>query len=455
MSVIFEGTTSGDEIGSLTELDTAAGELSHLWPQLLPGGKALLFTVIRGDVSEGFDIAAQSLETGERRILIEGGTTPRYTPTGHLIYSRGGTLMAVSFDPERLSLTSPPVSILDNVLTNLRTGAAQFDFSSNGTLFYVPGQWQEPQRNLVWVDREGRTEPMTSERHAYAFPDLSDDGGRLLVEIDSANPDVWLYEISRGSLTRLTTHRAYDMHPFWSPDNRVSFTSLRLNLPTMYWRPVDEPEPAELILPRHLEHYPLSSLSEPSTGEKAQFAGSWSPDGKHLLYVEDRLRDQNQTEILVWSADEEAKPFVKSSFEEIQPTFSPDGRWIAYVSDESGRYEVYVRSFPSGERAVQVSVGGGVQPVWALGEDELFYRNEDKMMVVSFSTTPSFELEAPVLLFERTFLQWPNYTRPHYDVTPDGQRFVMVQSEEEEPSARRIHVVLNWFEELKRLVPNE
>jgi serine/threonine protein kinase len=452
LSVILEGTATGRELESLTELDPAAGELAHHWPELLPGGRALLFTIVRGD-DEEFDIAAQSLETGERRVLVEGGSAARYVPTGHLVYSRAGTLMAAPFDPERIALTGPPVSILENVLTDLATGAAQFDITNDGTLFYVPGQWKEPQRQLVWVDRKGRVEPMAAERRAYAFPDLSDDGEQLLVEIEGANTDVWLYDISRGSLTRLTTHRAEDMWPLWSPGRRVTFFSFRLNLPSMYWKPVDVTEPEELILPRRLEHYTYYQKTE--TGEKAQFPASWSPDGKYLLYVEDEGA-QGKKDLWMWSEEDGTKPFVRSSFDEMQPTFSPDGRWVAYISDQSGRYEVYVRSFPSGERAIQVSVGGGVEPVWAPGGNELFYRNEDKMMVVPISMSPSFTPGTPALLFEKAFehpTSYTCYTRASYDVTPDAHRFVMVQSEGEEPPPRRIHVILDWFEELKRLVP--
>jgi serine/threonine-protein kinase len=220
----------------------------------------------------------------------------------------------------------------------------------------------------------------------------------------------------------------------------------------MYWKSLDSTEPVEPILPRRLEHYSYPTYTV--TGENAQFAASWSPDGKNLLYVEDTL-GPTQKDIWFWSSDEEAKPFVRSSFEERQPAFSPDGRWVAYVSDESGRFEVYVRSFPSGERAVQVSVGGGIEPVWAQGVDELFYRNEDQMMMVPVSTTPSFEPGVPVLLFEKAFEYGASFARPGYDVTPDAQRFVMILSEEDEVPARRVHVVLNWFEELERLVPKE
>jgi serine/threonine-protein kinase len=220
----------------------------------------------------------------------------------------------------------------------------------------------------------------------------------------------------------------------------------------MYWRLVDEPEPEELILPRQLEHY--TYLSQTETGENPQFPACWSPDGNYLLYVEDTIA-QTETDILVWSREEGSKPFVKSSFDENQPTFSPDGRWVAYVSDESGRYEVYVRSFPSGQRAIQISVGGGEEPLWAPGGEEIFYWTEDKMITVSVTTTPSFEPEAPVLLFEGAFLRSGGFTGPGYDVTPDGQRFVMVQSVEEEMPVRRIHVVFNWFDELKRLVPGD
>jgi serine/threonine-protein kinase len=220
----------------------------------------------------------------------------------------------------------------------------------------------------------------------------------------------------------------------------------------MYWKPLDSTEPAELIAPRRLEHYdyPIYTV----TGEAAQFPASWSPDGKHLLYIQDTL-GPTQRDIWVWNTDEEVRPFVRSSFEERQPAFSPDGRSVAYISDESGRFEVYVRSFPSGERAVQVSVGGGTEPVWAAGGDELFYRNDDKMMMVPISTTPSFEPGVPVLLFEKAFEYGTGFARPGYDVTPDAQRFVMILSEEDEAPARRIHVVLDWFAELERLVPTE
>jgi dipeptidyl aminopeptidase/acylaminoacyl peptidase len=446
---LLRGTASGGELVNVTRLDSSENERAHRWPEILPGGKAVIFTVVHGEGLEGARIVVQSLDTGERRTLIEGGAHARYAPTGHLVYARADTLMAAPFDLEGLEVTGPGVPILENVLTNLRSRVAQFVFSGDGSLFYVPGRWEEARRSLVWVDREGDVRPVTAMHRAFLGPALSPNRERLAVCVEGANRDLWVYEIPRGTLTRLTTDPAGDVHPVWTPDGeRVAFSSLRSNIPSLYSTRADGSGVEEPLLPRSGHYGYLRKLEEDAS---AQLAFSMSPDGHTLVFVED-TRDATGMDLwlLPLGADGEAKPLLRTEFDETQPTLSPDGRWVAYVSNESGIWEVYVRPFPGAVGKWQVSTQGGTEPAWSANGRELFYRDGHKMMAVPVSTTPSFEPGTPRALFEAGFEHSPAmmFSR-NYDVTPDGQRFVMIESLEQDVPIAHVNVVLNWFEELK------
>ena len=408
----------------------------------------MLFSVRSGS-AETSRIEVRSLETGERRVLIQGGTDARYALTGHLVYAQAGTLgtlLAVPFDLARLEVTGAPVPIVEGVLQSPVEGLAQFSFSNLGTLVYVPGGIQEG-FTLVWVDRQGAVEPLGAPPHPYRNVRLSPDGRRVAVTIGlgTDNADVWVYDISRHTLTRLTFEERND-HPIWTPDGmRVTFRSGPIGRggpENLFWKPADGSSAEERL----------------TTSENIQSPTSWSSDGQVLAFYERPFGEGFSTTgrdiwVLPLEGERKPRPFLQTPFNEGGAVFSPDGRWLAYVSDESGRYEVYVQPFPGPGGKWQISTEGGREPAWARDGRELFYRNGNQMMAVDITTEPTFSAGTPRLLFEETY-RMGDLFRTDYDVTPDGQRFVMVQtSEQQQESSTQINVVLNWFEELKRLVP--
>jgi serine/threonine-protein kinase len=429
----------------LTTPDPTKGEYSHRWSQFLPGGKTVLFTIDTGGSFDEARIGVLSLETGKVNVLLDGGTNARYSPTGHIVFSRAGALLAVPFDLERLERTGDPVTVVEGILME-PGGAAHFTFSDDGSLAYVPGAMLVPDRKLVWVNRQGEVDPLPAEAREYMHPSLSPDGKQLAVTIrEGSNYDVWVSEVERGSLGRLTSHPGEDFAPIWTPDGKqVTFASEMTGTgPILWWRPADASGPQELLLERE--------------EGRGQYPSSWSPDGQTLAFTDllDPVKGQD-----IWMLPLEGKQepwaFLDTEFEESGAMFSPDGRLLAYTSNETGRDEVYLQPFSvTGPRGTkQVSVGGGAEPLWAPDSRELFYRDGDKMMAVAIETEPELSVGTPRLLFEGRFLPVLSGDEPgsSYDISPDGERFLMIQREQDLVPTEII-VILNWFEELKRLVP--
>ena len=414
------------------------GEASQRWPEFLPGSKAVLFA---GGTSPlnfiNAQVAVQSVGTGERRNLIQGGTHPRYAPSGHLVYAQRGTLMAVQFDPQRQEVKGSVVPVVDGVLQSPSSGAAQYSFSATGSLVYVSGGVQSAQSRLVWVNRNGAEQPVVAPAHAYLNPRLSSDGRRVAVTITEQESQVWLYDLSRETLTRLTFEGNSNTGPVWTPDGkRIAFNSTKGGPGNIFWQLADGSGGLERLTTSEHNHVPMS----------------WSPDGQLLAFIEINPTTGYDIWVLRLS-DHKAQPFLRTPFNESVPRFSPDGHWLAYVSDESVRWEIYVQPYPGPGGKWQISTEGGTEPVWNPNGRELFYRNGNKMMAVDIATQPSFAAGKPRMLFEGQYQQ-TSATSPYYDVSPDGQRFLMLKSSEQAQAApTQINVVLNWFEELKRKVP--
>jgi Tol biopolymer transport system component len=416
----------------LTRLEK--GELSNQWPEFLPGGNAVLFAAGTGVTNQ---VAVQTVGTGERRTLVQGGTHPSYAPSGHLVYAQGGNLMAVPFDPQRLTTTGEAVPVLEGVRQSITNGYAQYGFSATGSLVYVPGGVQATQLRLVWVNRNGAEQPIAAPGHAYRQPHLSPDGRRVAVTIDEQGNQVWLLDLSRETLTRFTFEGNRNTDPAWTPDGkRIAFESNKEGRDNLFWQLADGSGGLERLTPSDSAQYPLS----------------WSPHGQMLTFVD--LNPATGRDIWVLRVtDRKAQPFLRTPFNETAPQFSPDGRWLAYVSDESGRDEIYVQPYPGPGGKWQISTEGGTEPVWNPNGRELFYRSGDKMMAVEIAAQPSFAAGKPRMLFEGPY-EPSAVTFPNYDVSPDGQRFLMVKANEaREAASTQINVVLNWFEELKQKVP--
>jgi serine/threonine-protein kinase len=417
----------------LTTVDARAGEAAHGWPQWLPGGRAVLFS-IRSSATSSWDdaqVVVQSLETGERRVVVQGGAQARYVPTGHLVYTRAGDLMGAMFDLDRLQVIGTPVTLMRGVMENALSGAVQFSFSDLGSLVYLAGTNVESDlRQLVWVNRAGEPESLAAPPRAYVWPRLSPDGTRVAVRIGTT--DIWVYDITRGTLARLTLGAGVHDWPIWTPDGKgVTFASRNAGSVDLFSRLTDGSGSEERLT--------AGEFRNPSPD-------SYSPDGRVLVSGAD-----GDIWVLPMDGDRKPQPFLRTPFTESHPRISPDGRWLAYRSNESGRFEVYVRPFPGpGERHL-ISTDGATEPVWSRGGQELFYRSGDQMMAVDIVTTPGFRAGKARVLFEGYVRV---SARPNYDVAADG-RFLMVQAVELQSTAGQLNVVLNWFEELKRRVPTK
>ena len=431
---VFQVSAAGGTIKTAVAIDSKS-QTSDFSVELLPGTNAFLSAAGIGgttNLANTSHVVIRSLETGERRELF-GGASPRYAATGHLIYAQAGTLAAVPFDVRRLAVTGSPVPVVENVSESTLTGVTQYAFSSTGTLIYLAGGLQDVQRKLIWVDRKGAEQVSSAPAHSYRTPRISPDGRQVAVA--GVDEDIWLYDLGRDTLSRLTFHSG--TVPIWSPDGKhIAFGSNGGKGNTnIYWQPADGSGSAE----------PLTTLPE-----NAHRTGSWSPDGQVLSFEEVKP----STGIDIWTLtlnDRKAQPFLHSQFNEGAPEFSPDGRWLAYLSDESGRNEIYVQPYPGPGGKWQISTDGGTEPRWGRN-GEIFYRSGDKMMAVKTKLTPGFSADKPTVLFEGRY-ERTLATKANYDVTPDGQRFLMVKASEQSATATQINVVLNWFEELKQKVP--
>jgi serine/threonine-protein kinase len=421
----------------LTRLDK--GETTHGWPEFLLGGKTVLFAAGANGVNwTNARVAVQSVGTGERRDLIQGGMHPRYAPSGHLVYAQGGSLMALPFDPQRLAVMGAAVPVVESVLQSASTGAAQYSLSATGSLVYVSGSVQSAQRRLLWVNRNGAEQPVPAPVRAYQTPRLSPDGRRVAVNIVEEETQVWLYDLSRETLTRLTFEGNTNAYPVWTPDGkRIAFYSNKDGPTNIFWQLADG----------------SGGLERLGTSQSPQVPRSWSPDGQLLAFHENNLTTKKDIWVLRLS-DRKAEPFLRTPFNEGGPVFSPDGHWLAYISDESGRPEIYVQPYPGPGGKWQISTEGGNEPSWNRNGRDLFYRSGNKMMAVEVTTQPTFSAGKPKVLFVGQYLAvQAGLTGTAYDVSPDGQRFLMVKETEPSTSVTQINVVLNWTEELKQKVP--
>jgi len=435
-SALLQVADGGGALQPLTHVEKS--DITHRWPEFLPGGKAVLFTAGRSGITfNNAQIAAQSVGVGERRDLVQGASNPRYALSGHLVYAQGGNLVAVPFDSQRLAVTGAATPVVEGVLQSPTTGAAQYSISAAGSLVYVPGGIQGTQSRLVWVSRNGTEQVLAAPPHSYRFPRLSSDGRRVAVSIIEQESQTWLYDLSRNALSRLTFDGSQNYNPVWTPDGkRVAFESNISGTPNIFWQLADG----------------SGGLERLTTSPYINAPVSWTPDGKLLAFEEINTTTGQNIWILRMN-DRKALPFHRTGTNENEPRFSPDGRWLAYISDESGRVEVYVQPYPGPGGKWQISTEGGTEPVWNPNGRELFYRNGDKMMAVDILTQPGFTASTPRMLFEGRYEQ-PPVPLHNFDVSPDGQRFLMLKPVEQAQAApTQINVVLNWFEELKRRVP--
>jgi serine/threonine-protein kinase len=402
-------------------------------PVFLPGNHAVLYAI------PGSGVFAQRFDGSERRIVVDRAADARYLPTGHLAYVVDDTLWAVRFDPVALTVSGTPVPLVENVRRGLVAGAsAQFSVSPTGSLVYVPGGLSEP-RVLVWIDKQGRESPALGEPRPYEYVNLAPDGTRVALSTRGGASDIWIWELTRPSATRVTFESQGDHgNPIWSPDGRMIIFSWAAGTPPNIFRMAADG----------------TGMAERLTNITAnQSPEAVTPDGKTLVFREVDPRNGPDLHLLSLEGDHASKSLIATRFNELNADISPDGRWLAYQSNESGRFEIYVRPFPAVDTGRwQISNGGGTRPVWRAKGHELFFVAGDgrHMMTTAVTRTePTFSAGTPTALFEATFLT--AYPRS-WDVAPDG-RFLVIKPLSNEPA--RINVVENWFEELKQRVPAE
>jgi serine/threonine-protein kinase len=435
-------SAAGGEPTVLTKPDRERGEGDHYWPEFLPGGKAVLFTItpVNGDV-ENVQVAMLDLQTGRSKVLVRGGGHAHYVPTGHLVYGVRGTLRAVAFDLGRLEVVGTPTPVLEGVLTTGSSGA-DVAVAANGSLVYVPSvAGGGGQQTVVSVDRQGRASPLPGlSLEAYRDVRVSPDGVRLALATDD---DVWIYDLTRATLSRLTTDPAQDTRPLWTPDGqRVIFRSNRAGYPELFWRRADGTGSDQRLLARAKDLLDLR-------------ADGWSADGGQLLFTEVSPSVRGAIGQIAIERPSDANMLVKSEFYNAFAAVSPDGRWMAYQSDVSGRFEIYVERYPELGNRQQISTGGGRLPLWSRDGRELFFSlGSRQMLAVPVQSGTTLAAGRPQVLFEGAMLAAGVGFRT-YDIGPGG-RFFIIRSGLAEPgvgAASNMIVVQNWFEELKRLVP--
>ena len=436
-------SAEGGRPETLTKPDEKRDEGSHRLPFWLPDGKAVLFTLMKQSFDPKPRLALLRLDTGEWHVLFEDAADARYVPTGHLLFLRQGTLMAARFDLAKLEVIGQPVALVENVMQGFgltyrhRTGAGQFGISDTGSLIYAPGGVPSPPGNaLLWVDQRGIEQSAAALRFPFSTLRLSPDGRRVAYVAGGQELQVYVYDLGRGTNSRLTGE-GWSFYVIWTPDGqRVLFSWGKSAADSLFWQPYDGSSPMERL----------------TTSEYGQRPGSWSSDGKTLAFV-DSHPDTGDDIALLDVRSKRVTPFLNTKYSEWYPEFSPDGRWMAYTSDESNRQEVYVRPFPGPGMKQQVSIEGGSEPLWARNGQQLFYRREDQVWAVDVRTDGAFAAGKPRLLFEK-----PGCVRTYpiraYDLSLDSQRFLMVKFENRKPTpVTEMILVQNWFEELKRLVP--
>jgi Tol biopolymer transport system component len=373
----------------------------------------------------------------KKQVIAKDVQFPRYVPSGHLVYIRAGAVEAVPFDLAKRKLTGRSMPVLDKVLMNSEIGTAQFAFSDHGLLIYAPGD--DTRRTIpTWVDRKSKTEeqlPMPAR--FYGALRLSPDGTRLAIEVKEENNSLRVYDITRGTDTRLI-EGGIAAGPVWAPDSR------------------------RILFSRYEESGTIQDLllvSSDGSGQVELLASlqrwhspwSWSPDGKFIALHGPRSETSYDIFRLSMEVDAEPELILGTEYTEWAPSFSPDGRWLAYSSNrDGGGYQTYVCPYPSMIPVIRVSKEMGEEPIWSTNGDELFYRSKDRWMVASISREPEFKVLKTEMLFQGPYGQVGGLS---YDVTSDGQKFLVLKPQFDDTNVKELRVVTNWFEELKQLAP--
>ncbi len=444
---ITSGLSRIADTGGTPEPITERGneERSHRWPWFLPGGKHVLFIVqATGERYDQAGIEIVHIDTGERTALPVEGTYPRYLPTGHMTFVREATLFAVPLDLDRLEAAGTPAPVLEGVRSSLGAstgdGTALYAFSGNGNLAYVEGNPASQRYRIIWKERDGGAESaLLAEERSYYAPSLSPDGKLLALQVtEESGTDVWVYDLERSVLTRLTFTGTETMLPVWTRDGRrIVFSSRQDGQSGVYWMPADGSSAPELIYADGRALQPIS----------------FSPSGDLLLHS---LNSDTSWDLEVIRFQDgkpsPPEPFLAGPAVEVFPQFSPDGKWVAYLSNESGQFEVYVRPYPGPGGRWQISTDGGSTPYWTRGGKEIVYRKDDRWMAVPVEAADSsLRVGRAEVLFQGSYVSLPPF--PSYAVTADGKRLILFQGDDRQGdfSITHLTLVFNWFDEVRAL----
>jgi serine/threonine-protein kinase len=434
-------SAEGGAAQPLTLRDRAAGEAAHVWPDVLPDGEHVLYTIEHtGKPFDEASIAVVSLRTGEHKVVLRGGTAARYSPSGHLVYAQRNRLLAVPFDLRRLEVSGEATTVAEEVSAEVGRGRVHYAISRAGSLALVPGPFDEYARDLFWITRDGRQTPASAERRAFYDVALAPDGVRALVGVQGSDDDLWSIDLERDVPTRITFGHE-NSAPVWAPDGRrFAWASDRDGTFNLYRSSLDTGAGIERL----------------TTSEKGQTIGDWSRDGRHIFYTEEDPTNHGDIWTLAMDGGRQPRALVRTAFDERTPALSPDGRWLAYASDETGRPEIFVQAFPGPGQRRQVSDQRGAdsagpwhlrslsQPRWSRDGRELFYWNGGRLMSVSISTAAGLEAKAPSLVLEQD-------GAVGFDVAPDG-RFLIARESPPVPLLRVV-VALGGAAQIGRKAP--
>jgi Tol biopolymer transport system component len=438
-SGLYRVQATGGTPVQLTTVDSARNEIEHVWPYFLPDGRHFLF-LVRNAQPENSSIAIGTLDSRETTTLLQAHSSVAYATPGYVLFVRENTLMAQGFDADTLQIKGDAFPVIEQTARNPVIGRSMFSVSENGVLVFRGGGIVNNQ--LIWYDRSGKQLSALTPPGYYSAPSFSPDEKKVATirqdRQTGTAADIWLIDLERGSQIRLTTDPAGDIFPSWSPNgNQVAFISTRNGATSIYQKPSNGSSPEETLV---------------SSGE-LKYNPHWSPDGEYIIYSQLNPKTNVDLYLLSLSGEKKSTSLLQTSFIEAQGRFSPNGRWIAYISNETGQFEVYVQSFPITGAKIPISIGGGSQPLWRADGRELYYYASDRNIVAVEvnSDGPTFKVGEARPLFEIRVASidqsFPG--NGYYTVTQDGKRF-LVSSLPETQERQQINVILNWTAHLKK-----
>ena len=437
---------AGGPVTVLTRPNRAGGDFDHLWPELLPDGRAVLFTIwpTTGGI-DAAEVAVLDRRTGMQRVLVRGGFHAQYVPSGHLVYAAANTLRAVAFNPVTLETQGTPVPVATEVVQAATTGGGvDAVVAAAGTLAYIRGVGAGTgPRTIVWVDRQERETPIAAPPRPYIYPRISPEGGRVVAASFDQENDLWLWDLARLTLTRLTFTPGQDLYPVWTPDGRrVIFASEREGAFNLFRQAADGTGAVERL----------------TRSPNVQFSTSVSPDGRRAIFTETAPATSDDVMQVELGGTHTVTPLVQSPFVERNGIVSPDGRWLAYEANDSGQLEIHVRPYPDVNSGHwQVSTGGGTRPLWSRTGQELFYVSPSGAILrVGVERGPSWAATSPVTIAKEGYVTaLTGFVGRIYDVSPDGRFLLVKPSSDPNAAPPQLVVVQHFDEELRRLVPTK